>query len=131
MMMSPLFKEETSITVTSEKSYFYPNLIFCSKTGSFCSSTAECCYDGYKNTGFRIVHVTTYLACLCLVAIVPEILFQDRKSREVTEFTCPLTVSATDLTVSATESTVSTTESAVSAMDFGCFSNGRLFQHNT
>ena len=124
MMMSPLFKEETSITVTSEKSYIYPNLFFYLKTGSFYSSIAEYCYNRYKNTGFRTIRVTTFLACLRLVAIVPEILFQDRKSRVVTECTCPLTVSVTNLTVSAMESTVSATE-------FDCFSNDRLFQHIT
>ena len=48
MMMSPLFKEETSITVTSEKIYIYPNLFFYLKTGSFYSSIEKYCYNIYK-----------------------------------------------------------------------------------
>ena len=102
MMMSSLFKEETSITVTSEKSYFYPNLSLVLIQGIFCSSILECCYNRYKNTSFKTVRVTASLACLRPVVII----FEDRKSRAVsaTGFACLLTVSATGSAISATRS---------------------------
>ena len=62
--MSPLFKEETSITITSEQIYLYPNLFFFLKTGLFFSSIKIYRYNRYKkSTIFRIIRVTTSSCC--------------------------------------------------------------------
>ena len=62
--MSPLFKEETSFTITWEQIYVYPKSVLFLKTGLFCSSKKRYCYNrDNKNVIFRTVHVTMSSCC--------------------------------------------------------------------
>ena len=64
MMMSPLFKEETSFTIIWEQIYVYPKSVLFLKTGLFCSSKKRYCYNrDNKNAIFRIIQVTVSSCC--------------------------------------------------------------------
>jgi len=99
MMMSPLFKEETSFTIYMRANLHYLKSVLFPKTGLFCSSKKRYCYNrDNKNAIFRIIQVTVSSCCCCCFH---KKFFQNRKLR-MTEFACLTAVSATESAVSAT-----------------------------
>ena len=64
MMMSPLFKEETSFTIYMRANLRYLKSVLFPKTGLFCSSKKRYCYNrDNKNVIFRIIQVTVSSCC--------------------------------------------------------------------